>query len=1056
MAKLSSFEEKLVAISSAETLKNAKQLLKNNALTSVYRDQDKVINVVFEGKNSYVRTQVFTGENTGFNCSCRNDGDTHKLCEHAIAAIMYCSRFNREIKPIDDEEAVYAGMKQSKLMNLKTDKTKKLDAQLFITVMSEFPHVPSKWENAVLNVKLVTKEREYLGNLNNLKQLFLNKSLIVTLKLDSFSLQDQQIIRYLALHGESENSNILLNSEDTAEFFHCLIGFERFFKDGRRVIIHDEYAEPVILKKESSASTLLSPAIRVGNAVLDLGHSKVITGRAGCWVGRQGEYYFVPASLDISWIRTFFRSGRQDVPEKIPECLYNNKGEFPVPVIGVDTLELEKLDHKILLSGRIADDNSLRLKLNYIYKNQTFPANSGRLAMVDNKFYRRNEEAEREFESELEMFGFVKENNELILRNVESIGVFFDRMIPLYLEYKENIILDKFFTRNSRGGNGLANIEIVTECLHSSSENYLIRYKFSGNDIGFDYKLLLKNAQENRKYVLLQNQSLAKISDELKKFIVALNNIAENLDEKKYTFEIPFFSAEYYTKVGENILGAVPKELQYAVLMNNSNLNLPNNPMANLNNYSANIYGESEFEFKGELRKYQREGVDFMKRMTSNNLNVVMADEMGLGKTIQVLALLAEMQHRQDAPSLVVCPASLLTNWEREAAKFVPSMKVIQLSCLNRDYYWDNINKYDLVIISYAVCRLDIDKIRQNHFNYLILDEAQHIKNPGTVNALNCKAIYSKHRIVLTGTPLENSTEDLWSIFDFLHHGMLGNFNSFKRYYSNIDENTDLQNDLMMRVAPFIKRRTKSEVAKELPPKQEITLYCEMGDAQRELYENIRKHGNAMLAKMSKEKNPNVNTEIFTTLLRLRQICCHPQLVPGQEDNECGSAKLELMKELLQENIDCGHKVLLFSQFTSVLAVIEKYLIENSIKYEYLDGTTRNRQSHVDNFNNDDSIKVFLLSLKAGGTGLNLTSADTVIIYDPWWNPAIEMQATDRTHRIGQTKMVNSMKLLVKDSIEEKIFQLQEKKQQIFDSIIDNPNAIKEKFSIEELKFLLQ
>jgi SNF2 family DNA or RNA helicase len=259
-----------------------------------------------------------------------------------------------------------------------------------------------------------------------------------------------------------------------------------------------------------------------------------------------------------------------------------------------------------------------------------------------------------------------------------------------------------------------------------------------------------------------------------------------------------------------------------------------------------------------------------------------------------------------------------------------------------------------------------------------------------------------------------------------------------------------------MRVAPFIKRRTKSEVAKELPPKQEITLYCEMGDAQRELYENIRKHGNAMLAKMSKEKNPNMKTEIFTTLLRLRQICCHPQLVPGQEDNECGSAKLELMKELLQENIDCGHKVLLFSQFTSVLAVIEKYLIENSIKYEYLDGTTRNRQSHVDNFNNDDTIKVFLLSLKAGGTGLNLTSADTVIIYDPWWNPAIEMQATDRTHRIGQTKMVNSMKLLVKDSIEEKIFQLQEKKQQIFDSIIDNPNAIKEKFSIEELKFLLQ
>ena len=273
---------------------------------------------------------------------------------------------------------------------------------------------------------------------------------------------------------------------------------------------------------------------------------------------------------------------------------------------------------------------------------------------------------------------------------------------------------------------------------------------------------------------------------------------------------------------------------------------------------------------------------------------------------------------------------------------------------------------------------------------------------------------------------------------------------------NNIDENKELQNDLMMRVAPFIKRRTKKEVAKELPPKQEVVLYCEMAEQQRELYENIRKYGNSVLAKMANDKTGSINTEIFTTLLRLRQICCHPQLVPGQEDNLCGSAKMELMQELLQENIDCGHKVLLFSQFTSVLAVIEEYLKENSIKYEYLDGTTRNRQTHVDNFNNDPEIKVFLLSLKAGGTGLNLTSADTVIIFDPWWNPAIEMQATDRTHRIGQTKMVNSIKLLVKDSIEEKIYQLQEKKQQIFDGIIDNPNAVKDKFSIEELKFLLQ
>lgn len=1053
MAKISSFEEKLISISNEEAFKDAKQLLKSNALTNAYRDENGVLNATFEGKNSYVNTQVTTGDTATFNCSCPHDMQEIELCEHAVATIMYSTRFNNDIKPIDDEESNYAGMKQENLMNLKTDKTKKQDAQVFINVLSAFPHVPSKWENAVLVVKLKTKEREYLGNLNNLRQLFLNKSLVISLKLENFSLQDQQIIRYLSLHGESENSNILLNSEETAEFFHCLIGFERFFKDGRRLIIHSECAEPVILKKETKTSTLLSPAIKIGDALLDLGLSKVITGRSGCWVGRQGEYYFVPAKLDISWIRNFFRSGRQDVPDKIPASLMNENGEFPVPVLSIDSLELEKMKHLIYLGGFLDDENYLHIKLNYIYNNQSFAANSGRLAVIENRFYRRDEEAERDFENELNMFGFEKINDELILRNPESIGIFVDRLIPLYLNYKNNIVLDSFLAKLSRGGAGINEIQIKTKCVETNAKNFIISYNISANNIDLDYKRLLKNAQENRKYTLLSNGSLAKIGDDFKKFLITSNNIIENMNDKNHTFEVPLFSASYYAKIGADIVGAVPEEMKFNPLIASAN----NAYMNSNHNHHENLFNaQPDFEFKGELRQYQKEGVDFIYNMAANNFNVILADEMGLGKTIQVLALLSKTQHKKDKPSLVICPASLVTNWERESQKFVPDMRVIQLSHANRESYWNSIDSYDLVIISYAVCRLDIELIKQNEFNYVILDEAQHIKNPGTINALNCKTIMSKHRLVLTGTPLENSSEDLWSIFDFLHHGMLKTFASFKRYYNNIDEDIDLQNDLMARVAPFIKRRTKSEVAKELPPKQEITLYCEMSEEQRKLYEDVREHGNAMLASMAHDKQAHVNTEIFTTLLRLRQICCHPQLLPDFGNTTCPSAKMDLLKELLLENIDSGHKVLLFSQFTSILAIIEAFLKEHNIKYEYLDGSTRNRQDHVDNFNNDATIPIFLLSLKAGGTGLNLTSADTVIIYDPWWNPATEMQATDRTHRIGQTRMVNSIKMLVKDSIEEKIFQLQEKKQQIFDSVIDNPNAIKEKLSIDELKFLLQ
>jgi SNF2 family DNA or RNA helicase len=289
---------------------------------------------------------------------------------------------------------------------------------------------------------------------------------------------------------------------------------------------------------------------------------------------------------------------------------------------------------------------------------------------------------------------------------------------------------------------------------------------------------------------------------------------------------------------------------------------------------------------------------------------------------------------------------------------------------------------------------------------------------------------------------------------DFLHPGMLGSFAAFRKYYSDIADNPALQQDLAARVSPFLLRRTKLQVGQELPPKQERTIFCSMDSAQQDLYEEVRANGLAQLAKMSKG-DVRAGTEIFTTLLRLRQICCHPGLLPEKAGENVSSAKFELLQELVMEHIDSGHKLLLFSQFTSLLSKISEWLDEQKIPYEYLDGATRNRQAHVDHFNNDPSVPLFLLSLKAGGTGLNLTSADTVVICDPWWNPAVELQAADRTHRIGQTRQVTMLKLLVKDSIEEKILAMQQQKQEIFDNVIENPGAVSGKFSLEELRFLL-
>ena len=357
-----------------------------------------------------------------------------------------------------------------------------------------------------------------------------------------------------------------------------------------------------------------------------------------------------------------------------------------------------------------------------------------------------------------------------------------------------------------------------------------------------------------------------------------------------------------------------------------------------------------------------------------------------------------------------------------------------------------------MIVVSYTVARLDLELIRRCKFSFLVLDEAQHIKNPGSTNAKSCKSIRADHKIVLTGTPLENCSADLWSIFDFLQPGMLGTLPAFKRRYSDVAFDEELQQDLRMRISPFILRRTKSEVAKDLPEREEHIIYCDFSPEQRKLYDAVLAEGREELGKI-KDSDAGAGAAIFSILLRLRQVCCHPGLLPDKRGEGIPSVKSDLFMELVQQNVDSGHKMLGFSQFTSLLSLLKMLLQTAGIPFEYLDGATTDRQKHVDNFNNDSGIPLFLLSLKAGGTGLNLVSADTVLIYDPWWNPAAELQAADRAHRIGQTRAVNICKLVVRNSIEEKIIALQGRKKAVFDALITD--TVPEKLSAAELRAIL-
>ncbi len=461
------------------------------------------------------------------------------------------------------------------------------------------------------------------------------------------------------------------------------------------------------------------------------------------------------------------------------------------------------------------------------------------------------------------------------------------------------------------------------------------------------------------------------------------------------------------------------------------------------------------------LRPYQVEGARWLLKLRAKGFGGILADEMGLGKTIQTLAALGATRRssgEKSRPCLVICPTTLVFNWAAEAEKYTPELKVLVLQGSKRMERFKEIDTHDLVVTSYALIRRDWDVYDTQEFDTVVLDEAQHIKNRKTQNAQAVKAIKCHHRLVLTGTPMENSVLDLWSIFDFLMPNYLGAAQDFReRYELPLSKGPDpgLQERLGRRVKPFILRRLKCDVAKDLPDKLEQVSYCELTSQQRGVYQQVLEAGRKeVLDAVGKDGFGKSKMVIFNALLLMRQVCCDLRLLKLDEIDAAGaSGKLDLFGELLEEVMDGGHRVLVFSQFTSMLDLLAERLEEVETDHCRLDGSTRNRGEVVSRFQSSD-IPVFLISLKAGGVGLNLTGADTVVHFDPWWNPAIEDQATDRAHRIGQQNVVTSYKLIARDTVEEKILRLQEKKRDAIRMIFGEGEAMTDALTWEEVREL--
>lgn len=570
------------------------------------------------------------------------------------------------------------------------------------------------------------------------------------------------------------------------------------------------------------------------------------------------------------------------------------------------------------------------------------------------------------------------------------------------------------------------NSAYITTSISSGIDWFDVNVDISYGDQKVNYAAWLKAVKNNEKYIKLDDGSYGIIPEE---WYEKLRNIAKVVEVEDGALKIN----KYKFGIIDQLFEEMSDELLYQDIKYRVNA---------LKNFEQDDHKSVIIPkaIDATLRPYQLEGYRWLSKLDELGFGGCLADDMGLGKTLQVIMLLALQKEKNNGVSLVIVPRSLLFNWAAELEKFCPELDFCSYHGSNRMLDRKNIQQHDLVITTYDTATIDIEFFKEIKFNYIILDESQAIKNPNSKRYKAMRLLNARNRLVMTGTPLENNTFDLYAQFSFINPGIFGGQNSFKERFSDpIDRHGDEASAAMLRriISPFFLRRTKELVAKDLPEKSENIIYCEMGVHQRTLYEAMKKQirddieGTITINGLAKSK-----FKILEGLLRLRQICNSPALIDKTlPAHKQASVKIQTLLEVVENDLG-SHNALIFSQFTTMLDLIRKELDKKGIKYAYLDGQTRDRKGAVEGFQNNEEVQIFLISLKAGNTGLNLVKADYVYIVDPWWNPAVEAQAIDRTHRIGQDKHIFAYKMVCKDTIEEKILELQAKKKKIAEDIV--------------------
>ena len=753
----------------------------------------------------------------------------------------------------------------------------------------------------------------------------------------------------------------------------------------------------------------------------------------------------------------------QTVVEKLPDI------HFPLPQsFSMEEIQIDAKPYLYLFGKKNASQTVHAMELHFMYGNyevNVYPQREYEIVTQKNKALKivRSTEEERVYTEAIESLGFIYENtlqaylsfaNPSMQEAIERWRDFIENRIEPLRDEGWEIEIDKSFNFSFEYVDA-----VVVDTAEGGDTNPWFELSFSVDVGGKSLELLpivaslleeYDTVEEIPERLNLEMQEGRFLHIESKDIKPILKTIFELFDKQEGDSLVikPYDAHLLELDEESSIIWKGAKELREL--------------SQKLKNFKGITSVTPAKTLNAELREYQQFGLDWLHFLHSFRFGGILADDMGLGKTVQTLAFLQLLKSRNqlNAPTLIIMPTSLIGNWKNEIEKFTPELSYLELYGIDRADKFAKIGEYDIVLTTYQLAQRDEEKYQKEKFFYIILDEAQKIKNPKTKMAVAIKSFSSEYKLALSGTPIENHLGELWSIFDFVMPGFLENLKLFKSLYQNpIEKEHDMTRSTLLnkKVAPFILRRTKDEVALELPSKTEIIKRATFSKTQATLYENIRVTMEKKVREAIKGKGlSRSHITILDALLKLRQVCCHPQLLKlDTAKNIKESAKLELFLELMEELQSEGRKVLVFSQFTTMLSILESEIKKRKYSYTKLTGATRKREEAIEKFTKGDA-NIFLISLKAGGVGLNLVAADTVIHYDPWWNPAVENQATDRAYRIGQDKPVFVYKLIVENSIEEQILKLQEKKKSLQDGIYKEDENKEEKFDGEELVKLLR